>query len=59
MLNGPATVETITALADDYASRVLEDLPGVESEAALHNGLAGAFLSFLADAVLTANSMRA
>lgn len=58
MLDGPTTVATLTALADDYASRVLNDLPSVESEVAFRNGLAGAFLSFLADAVLMANSMR-
>ena len=53
------TVETITTLADNYALRVLDELPTVESEEALRNGLAGAFLCFLAEAVLTANSMRA
>jgi hypothetical protein len=53
-----ATIDTVAALADDYAVRVLDDLPGVESEDALREGLAGAFLSFLADAVLTANNMR-
>lgn len=59
MLDGPATTDMVTALADDYAARVVDDLPQVESEAALRAGLAGAFLSFLADVVLTANSMRA
>ena len=54
-----ATVETVAALADDYALRVLDDLPRVESEAELRDGLAGAFLSFLADAILTAHNMRA
>ena len=53
------TVDTVVALADDYALRVLDDLPQVESEDALRNGLAGAFLSFLAEAILTARNMRA
>jgi hypothetical protein len=58
MLDGPATIDTVTALADDYAMRVVEDMPRVASESELRRGLAGAFLSFLADAVLTAHSMR-
>jgi hypothetical protein len=53
-----STIEVVAALADDYAMRVLDDLPQVESEEALRDGLAGAFLSFLADAVLTAHNMR-
>jgi hypothetical protein len=59
MLDGPATIDSVTALADDYAMRVVADLPHTASESELLRGLAGAFLSFLADAVLTANSMRA
>ena len=56
-LVGRSVVESIVALADDYALQVLDELPQVESEEALRDGLAGAFLSFLSDAVLTANNM--
>jgi hypothetical protein len=52
------TVQVVADLADSYADRVLDDLPNVESEAELHDGLAGAFLAFLAEAVLTAHNMR-
>ena len=53
-----STIEVVAALADDYAMRILDDLPNVESEEALRDGLAGALLSFLADAVLTAHNLQ-
>jgi hypothetical protein len=53
-----STIVVVAALADDYAMRILDDLPNVESEEALRDGLAGALLSFLADAVLTAHNMQ-
>ena len=51
-----STVATIADLADDYALRILDDLPQVESEAELRDGLAGALLSFLAEAIMTAHN---
>lgn len=51
------TIEEVTALADYYADRIIHDLPSVESEEQLRNGLAGALLSFLAEAVLLAHSL--
>jgi hypothetical protein len=53
-----ATVHEIAALADDYALRILDDLPNVTSEAELRDGLAGALLSFMAEAILTAHNQR-
>lgn len=52
------TIEEVATLADSYADRIIDDLPSVESEEQLRNGLAGALLSFLADAVLLAHSLR-
>lgn len=52
------TIEEVAALADSYADQIIDDLPSVESEEHLRNGLAGALLSFLADAVLLAHSLR-
>jgi hypothetical protein len=51
-------VATIATLADDYALRILDDLPNVETEEELRDGLAGALLSFLAEAILTAHHER-
>ena len=53
-----STVGVIADLADTYAERVLADLPNIESFAEARDGLAGAFLSFLSEAVLTAHNMR-
>lgn len=53
-----ATVLEIALLADDYALRILDDLPSVETEAELRDGIAGALLSFLAEAILTAHQHR-
>lgn len=53
-----SVVHDIATLADDYALRILDDLPSVESEAELRDGLAGALLSFLAEAILTAHNER-
>jgi hypothetical protein len=53
-----ATVREIADLADDYALRILDDLPNVTTEAELRDGLAGALLSFLAEAILTAHNQR-
>jgi hypothetical protein len=50
-----SVVHDIATLADDYAMRILDDLPSVETEAELRDGLAGALLSFLAEAILTAH----
>ncbi len=52
------TVQTVAELADSYAMRILDDLPNVETEEELRDGLAGALLAFLAEAVLTAHSMQ-
>ena len=54
-----ATIDEVTALADDYAGKIVDDLPSVESDEHLRNGLSGALLSFLADAILLAHSLRA
>lgn len=51
-----SVVHCIAELADDYAMRVLDDLPNVEDDQARADGLAGAFLSFLAEAILTAHA---
>ena len=53
-----SVVVEIAALADDYALRILDDIPNVRSEAELRDGLAGALLSFLAEAILTAHHQR-
>ena len=53
-----SVVAEIADLADDYALRILDDLPNVTSEAELRDGLAGALLSFLAEAILTAHHQR-
>jgi len=53
-----ATIADVAALADDYAKRVADGLPGVESEELLRRGLAGAFLTFLSEALLLAHSRR-
>lgn len=53
-----STVLEIAELADDYALRILDDLPSVETEAELRDGIAGALLSFLAEAILTAHQHR-
>jgi hypothetical protein len=54
-----ATVEEVALLADDYADRIVADLPNAESEDHLRMGLAGALLAFLADAILLAHHSRA
>jgi hypothetical protein len=51
-----STVLEIALLADDYALRILDDLPTVESEEELRDGLAGALLSFMAEAIMTAHN---
>lgn len=51
-----SVVATIADLADDYAMRILDDIPSVETEEELRDGLAGALLSFLAEAILTAHA---
>jgi hypothetical protein len=53
-----SVVAEIADLADDYALRILDDLPNVTSEAELRDGLAGALLSFLAEAILMAHHQR-
>jgi hypothetical protein len=54
-----STVQTIADLADSYALRILDDLPNVGTEEELRDGLAGALLSFLAEAILSAHSLQA
>jgi hypothetical protein len=54
-----SVVGTIAELADDYALRILDDLPHVVSEDDARDGLAGALLSFLAEAILTAHQQDA
>lgn len=51
-----STVLEIALLADDYALRILDDLPNVTTEEELRDGIAGALLSFMAEAILTAHS---
>lgn len=41
----------VATLAAQYADGVISALPEVESEQQLHEGLAGAFLAFLEDAL--------
>jgi hypothetical protein len=52
------TIQDVAELADTYADQVIADLPTVESTESLRDGLAGAFLVFLRDAVLLTNSRR-
>jgi hypothetical protein len=54
-----SVVLDIAELADDYALRVLDDLPNVTDDNEARDGLAGAFLSFLAEAILTAHNEKA
>ena len=45
-------VTMVSTLACAYADGVIDSLPTVESEQALHDGLAGAFMSFLTDVLI-------
>ena len=46
-----AVAERVVTLADDYAQKIVASLPQAESEVLLTQGISGALLSFLADAV--------
>lgn len=53
-----AAITALTDLADDYADQVIDDLASTPSQEQLRKALAGAFLSFLTDAVHVAHSLR-
>jgi hypothetical protein len=50
-----SVVMTIVSLADAYALQIIEDLPSVLDEEDLRDGLSGAFLSFMAEAIMLAH----
>ena len=43
--------QRLVDLADDYAARLMESMPTAASEQELRQGLSGAFISFLAEAL--------
>jgi hypothetical protein len=45
----------LTALADEYAAKMVESLSEAESEEALRRALSGSYLSFLVDVVTMAH----
>jgi hypothetical protein len=55
-LEDPAAVERVTLLADRYADEIMASLTAARSEEELRRALAGAFISFLVDALTLADS---